>query len=311
MSEKSAIVLDHKTFQSVIPPMNESARKGTAGRIAIIGGSKNYTGAPYYSAMSSLRVGGDLVYVVCCKQASPIIKSYSPELIVSPVLDDESFKSEFSILLPKLHAIVVGPGLGRKKEQFQVAAEVIRMAKLYDLPITIDADAVLLVAESPDLVKGYPQAILTPNAREFDYLCDKVGLGGCNVKVIDSEELKTKVKRLSMLLDGVTVVRKGKTDLISNGLIQAECSLEGSFRRCGGQGDILAGAIGTFSYWSHVNEAVLPSAMKGSAAVLAAYAGCCLTRRTNFLTFKKFGRSMLTSDMLPFIGEAFTSLGFK
>ena len=307
----SAITLDLKTFQSVIPAMNESARKGTAGRIAIIGGSKNYTGAPYFSAISCLRVGGDLVYVVCCKHASPIIKSYSPELIVSPVLDDESFKSEFSVLLPKLHSVVIGPGLGRKKEQFQVAAEVIRMARQYDLPITIDADAVLLVADTPELVKGYCKTILTPNAREFDYLCDKLGLGGCSLRVVDSEEIKVKVKRLSAILDGVTVVRKGKSDLISNGSIQTECSVEGSFRRCGGQGDILAGAIGTFSYWAHVNEMVLPSTIRGSAAVLAAYAGCCLTRRTNSLTFKKLGRSMLTSDMINNIGEAFTSLGFK
>ena len=307
----SAIVLDLKTFQSVIPVMSESARKGSAGRIAIIGGSKNYTGAPYFAAMTCLRVGGDLAYVVCCKQASPIIKSYSPELIVSPVLDDESFKIEFGGLLPKLHSVIIGPGLGRKKEQFQAAAEVIRMARQYDLPITIDADAVLLVADTPDLVKGHNKTILTPNAREFDYLCDKLGLGGCGARVFDSEEIKNKVKRLSTILDGVTIVRKGKSDLISNGMIQAECNLEGSFRRCGGQGDILAGAIGTFSYWAHANENVLPNTVKGNAAILAAYAGCCLTRRTNFLTFKKFGRSMLTSDMMANIGEAFTSLGFK
>lgn len=135
----------HQLFYLVIPPLNDSARKGTAGRIGIIGGSKNYTGAPYFSAMSSVRVGGDLAYVVCCKEASPVIKSYSPELIVLPILDDESFENEFANLVPKLHSIVVGPGLGRKKEQFLIAAEVIKMAKKYDIPITIDADGVLLV----------------------------------------------------------------------------------------------------------------------------------------------------------------------
>lgn len=40
-------------FQSAIPPLDDVARKGSAGRIAIIGGSKNYTGAPYYASMVS------------------------------------------------------------------------------------------------------------------------------------------------------------------------------------------------------------------------------------------------------------------
>lgn len=307
----NAIVLDLKGFQSAIPALNDQARKGTAGRIAIVGGSKNYSGAPYYAAMACLRVGGDLAYVVCCKQASASIKGYSPELIVSPILDDELFKSDFLHLLPKLHSVVIGPGLGRKKEQFQVASEIIQMARRQELPITIDADAVLLIADSPELVKGYDKTILTPNAREFDYLCDKLGLGGCGLKVVDSEELMFRVKRLSNILEGVTVVRKGKFDHISNGLISAECTLEGSFRRCGGQGDILAGAIGTFSYWAFLNEASLPLSIRGNSAILAAYAGCCLTRRTSFLTFKKLGRSMLTTDMLSYIGEAFASLGLK
>ena len=147
--------------------------------------------------MASLRVGGDLAYVICCESASSTIKSYSPELIVSPILDDDSFKNEFSLLVPKLHSIIIGFGLGRKREQFQEATEVIKLAKQHDLPITIDADAVLLVADSPELIKGYQKTILTPNAREFDYLCDKIGIGGCNLKIIDQDEIRSKVNKLS------------------------------------------------------------------------------------------------------------------
>lgn len=36
--------------------------------------------------MSSLRVGADLSYVATTSDASAIIKSYSPELIVLPIL---------------------------------------------------------------------------------------------------------------------------------------------------------------------------------------------------------------------------------
>lgn len=130
-------------------------------------------------------------------------------------------------------------------------------------------------------------------------------------KIIEPEAIKSKVTKLSLALDGVTILRKGKTDIISNGKLQAECSVEGSFRRCGGQGDILAGAIGTFSYWSNIYEKIPTDLKSNNAFLIAAFAGSCLTRRASHLAFRKFGRSMVTSDMLPFIGEAFNSLGFK
>lgn len=31
------------------------------GRVAVIGGSEDYTGAPYFSAMASARLGADMV----------------------------------------------------------------------------------------------------------------------------------------------------------------------------------------------------------------------------------------------------------
>lgn len=36
-------------------------RKGQMGRVAVIGGSEDYTGAPYFSAMASARLGADMV----------------------------------------------------------------------------------------------------------------------------------------------------------------------------------------------------------------------------------------------------------
>jgi NAD(P)H-hydrate repair Nnr-like enzyme with NAD(P)H-hydrate dehydratase domain len=35
--------------------------QGQMGRVAVIGGSEDYTGAPYFSAMASARLGADMV----------------------------------------------------------------------------------------------------------------------------------------------------------------------------------------------------------------------------------------------------------
>ena len=67
-----------KRLASVFPLLHKSDKKGKNGRIAVIGGSFEFTGAPYYSAISSLRVGGDLSHIFCSKFSSAAIKSYSP-----------------------------------------------------------------------------------------------------------------------------------------------------------------------------------------------------------------------------------------
>ena len=122
-----------------VPPLTSDSHKGQMGRIGIIGGSPDYTGAPYYAAQSSLKFGGDLAYIFCAKQAALPIKMYSPELMVTSFYDDDKLmklrpssdnvkaNSEFidgafemseiiEEYMPKLHALVIGPGLGRKPQ---------------------------------------------------------------------------------------------------------------------------------------------------------------------------------------------------
>jgi ATP-dependent NAD(P)H-hydrate dehydratase len=68
-----------------ILPLSSTSYKGSSGRVGVLGGSARYTGAPYYAAMASLKVGADLAFVFCAQEAAIPIKSYSPELMVAPV----------------------------------------------------------------------------------------------------------------------------------------------------------------------------------------------------------------------------------
>jgi ATP-dependent NAD(P)H-hydrate dehydratase len=70
--------------ENIIPSFsNKKTHKGQHGRICTIGGSKYYTGAPFYSSISSLKTGTDLSFVICSKNIDTVtsLKSYSPELI--------------------------------------------------------------------------------------------------------------------------------------------------------------------------------------------------------------------------------------
>lgn len=93
-------------IRAVIPPLSNDWHKGQAGRIGIIGGSVEFTGAPYFAAISALKVGADIVHVFCQQQAAPVIKSYSPELIVHPLLDSENAQDQIEPWLERLHVLV-------------------------------------------------------------------------------------------------------------------------------------------------------------------------------------------------------------
>jgi hypothetical protein len=80
-------------IRPVIPPLLTTDHKGTMGRIGVLGGSSDYTGAPFYAADGALKFGCDLSFVFCSKDASIPIKSYSPELMVTAIYDDAKMLS--------------------------------------------------------------------------------------------------------------------------------------------------------------------------------------------------------------------------
>lgn len=80
MSSSSSNLIS--SVKHLIPPLTSTAHKGQAGRIGVVGGSADYTGAPYFVAMSSMRLGADMTYNICEPSAGSVIKTYSPDLIV-------------------------------------------------------------------------------------------------------------------------------------------------------------------------------------------------------------------------------------
>jgi ATP-dependent NAD(P)H-hydrate dehydratase len=76
-----------------------------------------------------------------------------------------------------------------------------------------------------------------------------------------------------------------------------------ALKRCGGQGDVLCGSLGTLSsfasrYKGEENEIQ-------NSMLLASIGGCLLTRRASFLAFSSKKRALVTPDILEYIGEAF------
>ncbi|KAL9233196.1 hypothetical protein vseg_008223 [Gypsophila vaccaria] len=305
-------------IRKITPTLDLSRHKGQAGKIAVIGGCREYTGAPYFAAISALKIGADLSHVFCTKDAAPIIKSYSPELIVHPVLEesysvrDEDKRSTANKILAEVNrwmerfdCLVVGPGLGRDPFLLDCVSEIIKSARQLNIPLVIDGDGLFLVTNSLGLVSGYPLAVLTPNVNEYKRLVQKVL--NCEVNDADpSVELQSLVKWIG----NVTVLRKGKSDLICDGTEVCSVSIFGSPRRCGGQGDILSGSVAVFISWArqciahHGDTGLRPM----NPTALGCIAGSALLRKAASVAFENKKRSTLTTDIIECLGNSLENI---
>jgi len=100
-------------MRQLLPNYSKMHYKGQNGKVAVIGGSKTYTGAPYFAAMAALRTGSDLAFVYCHEDAAIPIKSYSPEIIVTSLLARAEKEQQVRPALEMAKSVVIGPGLGR------------------------------------------------------------------------------------------------------------------------------------------------------------------------------------------------------
>lgn len=310
----------------IVLPLNAGLHKGQAGRVAVVGGSEDYTGAPYFSAIASTLVGADMSHVICEKSAGPVIKSYSPNLIVHPYLYESQNKpsniemddiiARVNSVLDRVHVVVVGPGLGRDQLMLDTAAEIINQAKKRKMPIIVDADGLYLVQKNLDLIKGYTECVLTPNVVEFARLIEAAGLGA-SASASSEKQSNTDENNMAFLLakalGHVTVLEKGNVDRISNGYKTIINDMPGGLKRVSGQGDTLSGSLATFFAWRrHYLDSPWekPRLNLGESdlALLAAFGASATTRRASALAFEAKNRATLTSDITNHVGHAFYTL---
>ncbi len=225
--------------------------------------------------------------------------------VVPPETQDQIFDNVIS-MIPRVHVIVIGPGLGRDSLMHETCARVITEARKVNMPFVLDADGLYLAQTRPELVQGYKECILTPNVVEFGRLAKSKG-----VDTASGDQTQVCAK-LAKAFGGVTIIQKGALDYISNGEQTLVSDLEGGYKRSGGQGDTLTGSLGTLlayrkaymdRIWDHENDMQGPELL-----MLAAFGGSSITRECSRLAFKKQGRSLQASDLTEEVPIAFKTL---
>lgn len=320
LSHLELIQLAHKRC---VTPLSPKFHKGQNGRVCIIGGCEDYTGAPYFSAHATALMGCDMTHVICEKDAATVIKSYSPNLMVHPYLRMGQLGEMPKIkpLLSRMHVLVIGPGLGRDEGMLKSVKEIVRIVLEEHkgmIPIVFDADSLYLLTQDEevrDMVRRFPSGriILTPNVVEFKRIKDVIGEDS------DSVEAGAYIaKKLKCI-----VVEKGTEDKIfsptpfqdnkdKSWLVN---SVEGSNKRVGGQGDTLTGTIACMLAFSRARYDFKLCGDDSDSkfewldyAMLSCYVGSTVTRDCAKLAFSAKKRAMQTSDMNDRVGEVFDKL---
>ena len=171
-----------------LPKRKAYSNKGTFGRVLVIAGSENMSGAAYLSAKAAFRTGAGFVEILTTESNRSIIQTQIPEAVLTTYnpeqLNEEKEKIKKSV--QQADTVVIGPGIGVSKESHQL----LDLVTLYvEPPVVYDADAINLISEYYNtfpLLRNNtcsrlnefsntlpPYSIITPHLKELARLMDK------------------------------------------------------------------------------------------------------------------------------------------
>ena len=235
-------LIDEEYAQRVLKPRKGYVHKGTFGHVLVIAGSQGKSGAGYLAALGALRAGAGLVTLASTKTLQETYSKMLPEALTLGL--EEDFSGEVSAkAIPKLlealngkKAVVVGPGLGLGGGAARIVCELIEKS---DVPVVIDADALNILSERPEVFKkAKSKLVLTPHPGEA------VRLLKVNKAKLMEDRLEAVRNLCKLIPDGVALLKGPHTVIASVTGEEAISDIDEPGLSQGGNGDVLAGVIG-------------------------------------------------------------------
>jgi ADP-dependent NAD(P)H-hydrate dehydratase / NAD(P)H-hydrate epimerase len=236
-------LIQDQLVKAMLPARPKHGHKGTFGHALVIGGSRQFIGAPIFTAKAALNAGAGLVTLAIPECIYPLAAVQNPESLFLPLSESDGHFSAKSIneLSPQLHdfdCVAVGPGMGRfpEGENWLLAL----LSALDNQPIVLDADALYLVRNHLDVVRQYKgDVIFTPHPGEMARLLNKT--------VKEVEENRIEVASSFAKNYQVYLLLKGHRSIIATpggGVYINPCGHDALGK--GGSGDVLTGLIAAF-----------------------------------------------------------------
>lgn len=271
------LALKKRNIRAILPVRDRFSHKGDMGRVLLLCGSEGFTGAAALAAMGALRSGSGLVYLGVPRSIYAIEAIKLNEAIVFP-LDEKDGKlsraaiSTISEMLPRMDAVLIGPGLGVNAD---TEALVCYICRHFDRPIVLDADGISIMKTHKDILRDRTGVtILTPHEGEFTRFTDMVISDRCR----NAEDLAKDLE--------CVVALKGHHTVITDGVHGYMNHTGNPGMAVGGSGDVLAGII-----VSLIGQGIPPIVAAACAAWLHGAAGDICAKRIG-----QYG--LLPSDIL-------------
>ncbi len=236
-------VITEKLVQASIPKRPQNGHKGTFGHVLILGGSRNFVGAPIFSAKAALHSGAGLITLGIPETIYPIAAAQNPESLFLPLSEtdghfDPKAIDELKLKLDQFDSIAIGPGMSR----FFGGEKWIKslIISLDNQPVVVDADALYLLRNNLELVRQYKgPVIFTPHPGEMARLINK------SVKELEADRIEI-AKNFAREYD-VFLLLKGHRSIIADpdGNVYINPSGNDALGK-GGSGDVLTGLIASF-----------------------------------------------------------------
>ena len=214
-----------------------SEHKGNAGKVLLIGGAPGMAGALMLAGSASLHLGAGWTILEMLDPTAAHAMPEQAELMVRLA----SFNAQEQLVTTSPDLIAIGPGLGFSALARDWLIAALRYPKV---PLVIDADALNLIADTPEYLALLKQrnetfpgmSVLTPHPGEAANLLNT------SAAVVQENRLAA-LADLIKLTDSIAVL-KGQHTLIASPLHSAvQCEQGNPGMAVGGMGDTLTGSI--------------------------------------------------------------------
>lgn len=217
---------------SLIPARPNYSHKGSFGKVLVIAGNSEMSGAAAMCAMAAYRVGAGLVRVFTAKENREAISKLLPEAIIN-TYDSENFDPKsLEASVNWADVIAIGPGLGVGENERIMVECALDSSK----PCVVDADGINNIANDTRLFnKLHKEVVLTPHLGEMSNLIGKSVEDIRKDVFIIAKDFNVKNGANLVLKDARTVIASGDDLFVNmtgnNGMATA------------GSGDVLTGII--------------------------------------------------------------------
>ena len=209
----------------------KDTNKGDFGKVGILGGSINYSGAIKLATMSlaSLRSGCGLVKVIIPDEIVSLLSPVLLEQTLFPYKNLEDIKKS----IKDLDSLAIGMGWGSNENHLPILKDILEN---FQGNLVIDADGLNTLVNHVEILRtSQANIVLTPHLKEFSRLT--------SLSIEEIEKNKMEIAKSFAKENHVILLLKGSTTIVTNGIDAYLINYGTPGMATSGSGDVLSGIL--------------------------------------------------------------------